>query len=131
MIITALSLCNAFTAPVALLRHGTWVISSPLMASTLPTIEQLAKDPFMKQVEHGFTLTSNLCFDEPDIQDYLQAQLSHSDGIRGFMVSYLTADESPADQPEIPRALWEALQTQMESDAADDLVSLTCKQNKV
>lgn len=99
-------------------------------------MEQLSKDPFIKQVEHGFTLTSHLwsSSEQPNtttsstssIQDCLQAQLSHSDGIRGFMVSYLTADESPADQPEIPQALWGALQLQMASDTANDLVSLTC-----
>ena len=129
IVIAASYKSNAFTASV---RPKPFIVSCPLLASPLPTMEQLATDPFMKQVEHGFTLTANLWSDQPNVQDYLQAQLSHSDGIRGFMVSYLTADESPADQPEIPNALWGALQMQMESDIANDLISLTCKQrNKV
>ncbi len=82
----------------------------------------------MKQVEYGFALTNQLLLsEETQLQESIEAQLSHSDGIRGFMVSYLTADESPADQTEVPHSLWAALQAQMESKAAEDLVSLTCK----
>lgn len=147
--------------------------TSPSHHSTeLPSIEQLSKDPFMKQVEHGFALTSALlwhqrqqnnkqknisddCLNESSsssstqqqqqqqlllLQEAIQAQLSHAEGIRGFMVSYLTADESPADDPseEIPKPLLDALRTRIttqrimksSSSAAssdDDLVSLTCK----
>ena len=53
------------------------------------TVEQLSKDPFMKQVEYGFALTSRLhslgdldSASAEQVQNYLQAQLSHSDGIR-------------------------------------------------
>jgi hypothetical protein len=97
-------------------------------------MEQLSNDPFMKQVEYGLTLTTalNAGSDESTtgnvLQDALAAQLSHSDGIRGFMVSYLTSDDSPADQIEIPIPLLQTLETQMikDSKTPTELISLAC-----
>lgn len=97
-------------------------------STKLPTLEELSKDPFMKQVEHGFVLSNNMLTTDnfESLQDSIQAQLSHSEGIRGFMVSYLTSDQSPADQDEVPEPLRQALTAQMKSEAAKDIVSLTC-----
>ena len=109
--------------------------------NNLPSIVQLSEDTFMKQVEYGSVLTaqlqtvnnsgdgddSNLPPSSSNLEELLQAQLSHSDGIRGFMVSYLTAEVSPADQDDIPTPLIQALKAQFRSETArDDLVSLAC-----
>ena len=95
----------------------------------------------MKQVEYGSVLTaqlqtvnnsgdgddSNFPPSSSNLEELLQAQLSHSDAIRGFMVSYLTAEVSPADQNDIPTPLIQALKAQFRSETArDDLVSLAC-----
>jgi hypothetical protein len=95
----------------------------------LPTIEQLSNDPFMKQVQYGSELTGELMNnDNPndDLGESIRAQLSHSAGIRGFMVSYLTADTTPADDQEVPSVLLDALKSQAEKDP-EDLISLACK----
>jgi hypothetical protein len=60
----------------------------------IPTIEQLRSDPFMKQVRHAEFIVG--LFDEDAgrctnvLMDRLRAQLSQPDGIRGFMVTFLT-----------------------------------------
>lgn len=93
----------------------------------LPSIEQLSSDPFMKQVEYGFALATSLN-ENPESEELkasIKAQLSHSDGIRGFMVSYLTSEDSPADKESIPPSLLQALEEQLVM-SADDLVPLTC-----
>ncbi len=73
----------------------------------------------MQQVQYGFDLTQELLLlqvknikkntaaaaaadtstteQELTMKNSFKAQLLHSNGIRGFMVSYLTANESPAD----------------------------------
>jgi len=111
-------------------HHATRLFSGSV--SNLPTIDQLSKDPFMKQVSHASSLVSLLDDNTPPEQTttdvavtpLLEAQLSHSDGIRGFMVTYLTAAEgSPADRTTIPGALREALRS---VEDATDLVSLAC-----
>jgi hypothetical protein len=61
-----------------------------------------------------------------DLKDSLKAQLSHPLGIRGFMVSYLTANESAADYESIPAVLLQALQEQAERNA-EDLIPLACE----
>jgi hypothetical protein len=119
-------------------------------SSPLPTIDQLLNDPFMKQVQYGSLLTEELMrhekynrFDDEDDEDTstrsvaqstaslsecIQAQLSHSDGIRGFMVSYLTADDDSDDKDDarpIPDVLLDALKLQAEKDPAQ-LVPLAC-----
>lgn len=74
----------------------------------LPTMESIQNDPFMKQVEHGAQLTSLLMMQDYSyeneveveveannrrglLKELLTAQLQHSQGIRGFFVSFLTA----------------------------------------
>jgi hypothetical protein len=99
----------------------------------------------MQQVQYGFDLTQELLLLQvtnpkkntasaaPDtstseqevmMKNSLKAQLSHSNGIRGFMVSYLTADESPADDENMPDVLRQALRDQ--ADTTPDLIPLAC-----
>jgi len=51
--------------------------------------------------------------------------LGHSDGIRGFFVTYLTidGDGTPADQPNVPPALLTAMK---ELPNSNELISLAC-----
>lgn len=101
---------------------------SQCKAHEVPSVEELASDPFIKQVFHSEKLVQMLATDpegEGSIAQLLKAQLGHSDGIRGFFVTYLTmaSDNSPADWPQIPLALLTALQ---ESANEKELVSLAC-----
>jgi len=122
----------------------------------LPTVEQLLKDPFMKQVQYGSLLTEELIRfennnnnnnktnedeDEESIRqqqqllsESIQAQLSHPQGIRGFMVSYLTSNENDENENDdddstkkttIPKILLDALKSQAEINP-DDLIPLAC-----
>jgi len=134
--------------------------SSPLVATlveNLPTVEELRTAPFMKQVQYGSDLTEALtALGEPTDDDdddgsaetlraSLSAQLSHSDGIRGFMVSYLTGsyesstneDDGSIDAAAMvaserdPRVLLETLLGLIAEEAADskedeELVPLMC-----
>jgi len=119
-----------------------------------PSVEELSKDPFMKQVQYGAqrvpmfyemraSLSStNAGVDDGDaaaaddddkatpsyveqaLQKRLSAQLSHPDGIRGFFVSFLTVD---GESP----ADWEEvppylIRAMAESDGSD-LVPLACE----
>ena len=69
--------------------------------------------------------------DEANITQLIKAQLSHSDGIRGFFVSYLTgvsddSDEttiSAADSDTVPKPLRDAMN---DVDNMDELISLAC-----
>lgn len=96
----------------------------PFQLDDLPTVEQFASDPFMKQVSYAGRLVPLLSVNIPedDIQDEiarrLQAQLSHSDGIRGFFVTYLTG----SGDDEIPPLLVKAL---AQTDP-NELVPLAC-----
>lgn len=91
----------------------------------IPTVEQLSKDAFMQQVAHADALVHLLDENEDneELGKLLKAQLSHSDGIRGFFVKYLTGDESPADKPSVPAVLQEA----MSQVDANELIPLACK----
>lgn len=98
----------------------------PLLSSNqLPSVEELASDPFMKQVSHSEKVVQMLSTDPDASVELLKAQLGHSDGIRGFFVTYLTmmGDSTPADLPEVPPALLSALQ---EAANEKELVSLAC-----
>ena len=108
---------------------------------------QLSNDPFMKQVQYGSQLVSlitntnknpnddgsNNANTDETIVSSLIAQLSHSDGIRGFMVSFLTREsENGNDQEEdseeiIPSPLLEALS---QVNNSEDLASLACEFKK-
>ena len=90
---------------------------------------QLSSDPFMKQLGHASEIVSllgneNDNMNDEMIGDLLKAQLSHSDGIRGFFVSYLTGDGvTAADGDDIPLPLMDA----MNSVETDELISLSCE----
>jgi hypothetical protein len=124
-------------------------VKNNALFAVLPTIEQLLNDPFMKQVHYGSVLTEELMrldmptdnadhdFNDDDtanvrrlLGESIKAQLSHSQGIRGFMVSYLTADSTPADNPRIPAIILDALLDQVKTDP-HDLVPLTCTYGKL
>ena len=98
----------------------------------LEILVQLSQDPFMKQVQYGGQLsiviarlqssTGGANTDQSErLKERLIAQLSHSDGIRGFFVSYLTMepdDDDDADAHEgnpnqedmsVPKCLQEAM----------------------
>jgi hypothetical protein len=83
----------------------------------------------MKQVSHSEKLVPLLkedsqVLEQEQVVARLKAQLSHSDGIRGFFVTYLTGvgDDTPADQSSIPQALVVA----MEAADPTDLIPLAC-----
>lgn len=109
-------------------------------AMGIPTIKQLRSDSFMKQVRYAEFITGLIEEDngrETDVlMNRLRAQLSHPDGIRGFMVTYLTtsavtntADGMSNDDEGviIPSALLKAVLEQIDpiSDA-NELISLMC-----
>lgn len=103
-----------------------WTRSSLLTKkglSALPGIEQLSKDPFMKQVGYASEIVPLLSMEENDeLLIMLEAQLSHPDGIRGFFVSYLTGEGTTvADAPQIPPPLASALKSVPDQQ---DLLSL-------
>jgi hypothetical protein len=83
----------------------------------------------MKQVSHSEKLVPLLkkdseVLEQEEVISRLKAQLSHSDGIRGFFVTYLTGvgDDTPADQSSVPPALVAA----MEEADLSDLIPLAC-----
>jgi hypothetical protein len=85
----------------------------------------------MKQVQHGAELTNALRgnpndLSSQDLKELIQAQLSHSDGIRGFMVAYLTFEDENQDTFKVPDILLQALQEQAQSNP-DELIPLACK----
>lgn len=108
--------------------------TAPFPLDDLPTVEQFASDPFMKQVSYAGRLVPLLSVNsaedelQNEISRRLQAQLSHSDGVRGFFVTYLTgsssssADDPSDDQDEIPILLVKAL---AQTDP-NELVPLAC-----
>ena len=71
----------------------------------------------MKQVGHSESIVQHL--DDENIQERLEAMLSHSDGIRGFFVTYLTLQQPSAG---IPDSLLKAMNTVDEKE----LVPLAC-----
>ena len=98
----------------------------------IPSMEQLRTDSFMKQVQHAEFITGLIQEDngrETDVlMNRLRAQLSHPDGIRGFMVTYLTTSTDDSnDSITIPPALIKAIIEQIDpiSDK-NELISLMC-----
>jgi hypothetical protein len=109
----------------------------------IPSMEQLRTDSFMKQVQYAEFITGLIEEDngrETDVlMNRLRAQLSHPDGIRGFMVTFLTTtsststDESDGHGNEkdsdegIPPALIKAVIERIDpmSDS-NELISLMC-----
>lgn len=131
-------------------EDATAATSVATLVENLPSVDELQTAPFMKQVQYGSDMTEALAAlggddDDAGLSDTLRAslsaQLSHSDGIRGFMVSYLTGSyESSTDadggidaQEMIaterdPRVLLETVHGLLQDDkeGSDDLVSLMC-----
>lgn len=122
---------------------------SPISAlvENIPDLDELKSAPFMKQVGYGADMTEALTAlgnDSQDpvaqqLKDSLEAQLSHSDGIRGFMVSYLTGsyesstkEDGGIDAAEMiakeqdPQILLETVSGLLNADQNEDLVSLMC-----
>jgi hypothetical protein len=94
----------------------------------------LRTDPFIKQVSHGEFMVGLIAEDAGRNSDVLmrrlRAQLSHSDGIRGFMVTFLTtkpSNDTNAENHIIPNSLITAILEQIDrSDDANDLITLMC-----
>lgn len=81
----------------------------------------------MSQVSHASHMVQQLGtkdVSQEELIKQLKTQLSHSDGIRGFFVTYLTldSDEAPADLDEVPLPLV----TAMKESNQDELIPLTC-----
>jgi hypothetical protein len=92
----------------------------------LPSIIELSKDPFMKQVSHAEKILPLLeeVGSEEETEGRLKAMFSHSDGIRGFFVTYLTSNslESTAEEASVPPVLISA----MKASESAELISLAC-----
>lgn len=79
--------------------------------ATLPTIEQVAKDPFIAQLGHAGQIVALLGKSDGKANtlafDLLSIQLSKRDGIRAFFATYLTGegDDTAADREKIPEPL--------------------------
>jgi hypothetical protein len=130
------------------------------LVENLPSVDELKTAPFMKQVQYGADMTDALTAlsssttedSETDantntnnaqlsdtLRTSLSAQLSHSDGIRGFMVAYLTGSyESSTDadgsidasemiaNEQDPPVLLETVHGLLGDSNSDELVSLMC-----
>jgi hypothetical protein len=87
---------------------------------------QLLTDNFMKQVSHAQNIVSMLKDhsdeDATNVRERLEAILSHSDGIRGFFVTYLTTESRSSPAEPVPPLLIHVLDT---VDSAE-LVPLAC-----
>jgi hypothetical protein len=115
----------------------------------LPDMNELSTAPFMKQVQYGSEMTNALRFfssptssfrsdtERNHMKNLLNAQLSHSDGIRGFMVAYLTGErqiqnvdnEEEEEEEEDSEILIETvcgLLQKVNADEVEELVSLMC-----
>ena len=112
--------------------------SSSASLMGIPTVEQLASDPFLKQVQYAEFMVGLLEEDagrETDVvMRRLRAQLSHADGIRGFMVTYLTqqphdknVNESSSSSSEVPPALLKAILEVVDPvDDRNEMINLMC-----
>ena len=74
----------------------------------------------MKQVNYASQIVPLLEKDDINTYNCLIAQLSHSDGIRGFFVSYLTS-ENGENADEVPKLLIDAIKSMKDQK---DLVKL-------
>jgi len=96
----------------------------------IPTIEQLGSDPFPKQVQHAEFICGLIAEDDDRETDVLmkrlRAQLSHADGVRGFMVTYLTMKKDKEDS-NIPPALLKVLLELIDpKNDSNELINLMC-----
>lgn len=94
-------------------RFAQHSFSFGLFSSRIPSLDELSSEPFIKQVGYGQKIVFMLENTEKDsvsdesLTEMICAQLSHSDGIRGFFVSYLTGGNVIS---EIPVPLKNAIQ---------------------
>jgi len=91
----------------------------------LPSIEDLKNDGFMQQISHAVELVDLIDApdtDQSELTEMIKAQLSHSNGIRGFFANYLTMD-GPADLEQVPTPVLSAMYS---IEDQSDLVSLSC-----
>jgi len=112
--------------------------SSSASLMGIPTVEQLARDPFLKQVQYAEFMVGLLEEDAGRQTDVvmrrLRAQLSHADGIRGFMVTYLTqpphdknVNEPSSSSSKIPPALLQAILEVVDPvDDRNEMINLMC-----
>lgn len=90
-----------------------------MLTVSLPSIKQVSTDSFTDQTYHASTLVAELLDASPagttttssssELQELMTAQLSHQDGIRGFLAVYLTRDMVPSQQEEMPLLLAQAI----------------------
>ena len=86
-------------------------------AIRLPSLEQVRADSFTEQTFYANTLLHQLVAgsDQTDqslaLQELMTAQLSHRDGMRGFLAVYLTKEESPVDLEKMPSSLTQAMKS--------------------
>jgi len=96
----------------------------------LPTLQQVRTDPFMAQVQHAHSIVTAMIEietsrevanrSEEGLIELISDMLSHSDGIRGFFVTYLTMDlESEFVVPKI-------LLLSMKDSNLDEIIPLAC-----
>lgn len=113
--------CHCFSTHVNRITRQSFR-DSLLKASTLPTIAELASDPFMKQLSHSEALVTLLVENDTseELQSLLKAQLSHADGIRGFFATYLTHERSANNA--VPVVLKQAMES---NENHEDLVDLS------
>ena len=135
-LVLGINFATAFlsTSPLAYKNNNNFFSSAHVEGSaeistslSLPTLDQVTSDPFMKQVEYGFQITQCLerqssDISEAKVEELLSAQLKHKDGIRGFFVSYLTNDTEDSGDFNVPDVLSRAMLGANERD----LVSLVC-----
>ncbi|GMH49169.1 hypothetical protein TL16_g00453 [Triparma laevis f. inornata] len=79
----------------------------------MPPVSTVLTAPFMSQVKLGSRLVPLLddSARSSEVSEILNAQLSTSDGIRGFFVSYLTAETPPTAPVNVPKILKSAMET--------------------
>jgi hypothetical protein len=109
--------------------------ASSVWGGHIPTLEQLKNDPFIDQVRHAEFLVGLLDEDAGRQTDVvlrrLRAQLSHPNGRRGFLVTFLTINyndndnDDDDDETTIPPSLVTVLVEQMmhEWEMEDDHAS--------
>jgi hypothetical protein len=79
----------------------------------------------MQQISHAVELINLIDdpnTDQSELTEMIKAQLSHSNGIRGFFANYLTMD-GPADLKQVPKPVLSAMSS---IEDQSDLVSLSC-----
>ncbi|KAL3798296.1 hypothetical protein HJC23_000210 [Cyclotella cryptica] len=91
--------------------------------NTLPTVQEVSQDDFMKQLGHTARIlpllhpTNGTVVSQEELnalRRVLEEQFKHSEGIRGFFAVYLTSSESLLveendDDDNVPRVLREAI----------------------